>query len=129
MTPEETAVAEADAKYWQHFGQKMGWQLCGFTFRESAGFHTPLPGIERTAYLNITGQQKETIERAIRAAVEAEGDRWFHALQVRAKELMNDRKPPKIRTEDELLTLAVAIQRKEANNEANGIAKGQAPET
>jgi hypothetical protein len=55
----------ADRKYWEEFGDAIGWKLSGWTGRRHAGFLTGRQQIELPGF-SITGYERDAIMAAIK---------------------------------------------------------------
>jgi hypothetical protein len=64
-TKKELAEITADRKYWEEFGDAIGWKLSGWTGRRHAGFLTGRRQIELPSF-SITGAERDAIMAAIK---------------------------------------------------------------
>jgi hypothetical protein len=66
-TKKELDEITADKKYWEEFGDAIGWKLNGWTGRRHAGFNTGRQQIELPGF-SITGSERDAIMLAINKA-------------------------------------------------------------
>lgn len=59
LTQEDIDELEAQAKWWQELGNRVGWQLMGFTFRSAATF------IVAGETIHLNGQQRDAMMAAL----------------------------------------------------------------